>query len=425
MNYYNENDKYAAEWLRNLIADGQIPDGKVDTRSIEDVRPADLVGFTQHHFFCGIAGWPLALDLAGWPRNRPVFTGSCPCQPFSAAGKGAGTDDERHLWPAFHHLISQLSPSIVFGEQVASKQALEWWDIVASDLEGSGYACAAADLPAASVEAPHLRSRLFWVATRGMQRRGEWQFDELPNADLQRCNGQRIQLEPGQKGAEVAWRSAADKLPNTDSGRFDGRQNGKGNEPDRENAGWAKGISEPQPCVGAGELGNSENERLRQSNASNGQQATARGSVLFGSMAHGNEIGRERSGNARGRRAGLANHGENDELGNSSGARLAGRPNVSGNDGQELSPIERASRDVDGPGQSESFWANADWVGCTDGNWRAAKPGTRVLDARVSGRVVIQRPDGTSHAYSARSAIKGFGNAIVPQVAAEFIRSLM
>lgn len=164
MNYYNEIDPHAAQWLRNLIAVGLIADGDVDERSIEDVRPADLAGYTQCHFFAGIGGWAYALDLAGWPRDRPVWTGSCPCQPFSAAGAGNGFDDQRHLWPAWFHLIRECSPAIVFGEQVASSLALGWLDLVSADLEGAGYAVGAADLCAAGIGAPHVRQRLFWLA---------------------------------------------------------------------------------------------------------------------------------------------------------------------------------------------------------------------------------------------------------------------
>ena len=84
--YYNENNRFAAQWLRNLIAAGDIAPGDVDERSITEVRPDDLRGYTQCHFFAGIGGWSAALRLAGWPDDRPVWTGSCPCQPFSAAG---------------------------------------------------------------------------------------------------------------------------------------------------------------------------------------------------------------------------------------------------------------------------------------------------------------------------------------------------
>jgi len=170
--YYNEIEPYAAQWLRNLIAAGHIAPGDVDERSIEDVNPDDLRGYTQCHFFAGIGVWSRALRLAGWPDSRPVWTGSCPCQPFSAAGKGGGFDDERHLWPAFFHLIGERRPPVVFGEQVASKDGLAWLDLVQTDLEGAGYAAAAVDLCAAGVGAPHIRQRLWWVADVDEKQRG-------------------------------------------------------------------------------------------------------------------------------------------------------------------------------------------------------------------------------------------------------------
>jgi DNA (cytosine-5)-methyltransferase 1 len=161
--YYNEIDPFAAQWLRNLISAGLIAPGEVDTRSIEDVRPDDLRGFTQCHFFAGIGVWSHALRQAGWPDDQPVWTGSCPCQPFSTAGKAGGFADERHLWPAFFHLISERRPHVVFGEQVASADGLGWFDLVQTDLENEGYTAAAIDLCAAGVGAPHIRQRLYWV----------------------------------------------------------------------------------------------------------------------------------------------------------------------------------------------------------------------------------------------------------------------
>lgn len=173
--YYNENDPFAAQWLRNLIAAGHIAPGVVDERSIEDVTPDDLRGFTQCHFFAGVGVWSLALRRAGWPDDKPVWTGSCPCQPFSAAGKGNGFADERHLWPAFFHLISECKPGVIFGEQVASKDGLGWLDLVQTDLETENYAVGAVDLCAAGFGAPHIRQRLFWVAdTFGGKRARSW-----------------------------------------------------------------------------------------------------------------------------------------------------------------------------------------------------------------------------------------------------------
>lgn len=169
--YYNENDPAAAMWLCNLIQAGLIPAGDVDQRSIEDVRPSDLAEYQQCHFFAGIGGWAYALSLAEWDNSQPVWTGSCPCQPFSAAGKGDGFADERHLWPAWFHLISQCRPERIFGEQVAGAANHGWLDIVQSELEGQGYRVGAAVLGAHSVGAPHIRQRLWFVADTNGNRR--------------------------------------------------------------------------------------------------------------------------------------------------------------------------------------------------------------------------------------------------------------
>lgn len=162
--YYNEFDPFAAAWLRELIKAGHIAPGEVDERSIEEVVPTDLVGYTQCHFFAGIGVWSYSLRCAGWPDDRPVWTGSCPCQPFSAAGNGDGFADERHLWPAFHHLIRVCHPPVVFGEQVASKDGLAWLDLVCADMENTGYAFGALDTCVAGFGAPHIRQRLYWMA---------------------------------------------------------------------------------------------------------------------------------------------------------------------------------------------------------------------------------------------------------------------
>lgn len=168
--YYNEVDSYAAEWLRNLSRAGHIAPGEVDERSIEDVHPEDVKGFTQCHWFAGIGVWSHALRMAGWEDSRPAWTGSCPCQPFSAAGKGAGFDDERHLWPAWYWLIAQCRPVDVLGEQVASAAGLGWLDRVFADLQNANYACGAVDLCARRVAFPIRRSRLFFMAHSNGQR---------------------------------------------------------------------------------------------------------------------------------------------------------------------------------------------------------------------------------------------------------------
>lgn len=237
--YYNEFDKHAAAWLRRLIAEGLIAPGEVDDRPIQDVRADDLQGYEQCHFFAGIGGWSYALRLAGVADDAVVWTGSCPCQPFSSAGKRKGFADERHLWPEFFRLVAERRPAIASGEQVAGKPGLEWLAGVFADLETVGYACAAADLPAACVGAPHKRQRLFWVANSGGTRlegrkeqsarhqceAAERSGDACPvgNCNRQRCNGKRVRLlkrEPQQAGAETTWASEVVRCEDGNSRRI-------------------------------------------------------------------------------------------------------------------------------------------------------------------------------------------------------------
>lgn len=180
--YYNEIDPRSAAWLRELIKAGYIAPGEVDERSIEDVLPSDVRGFAQCHWFAGIGVWSYALRSSGWADDRHVWTGSCPCQPFSAAGKRVGFADERNLWPAFHHLINERRPSVVFGEQVASSSIDPWVDLVHADLEAVGYAFGCVPFPSASVGAPHIRDRLYWVANANNQRsQGRQRVRERPS----------------------------------------------------------------------------------------------------------------------------------------------------------------------------------------------------------------------------------------------------
>lgn len=161
--YYNEHAAYPADRLEDLIREGLIPYGTVDRRDIQDVQPEDLAGFTQCHFFAGIGGWAYACRLAGWPDDRPIWTGSCPCQPFSVAGRGRGTADARHLWPDFLRLIRACRPPVVVGEQVAGAAGTAWFSGVRADLAAEAYAVRGVDVTAYAIGAPHERQRLYWL----------------------------------------------------------------------------------------------------------------------------------------------------------------------------------------------------------------------------------------------------------------------
>ena len=322
MNYYNEHDPKAAAWLRELIKRGHIPDGVVDERSIEDVVPSELTGFAQCHFFAGIGGWSLALQLAGWPEDRPVWTGSCPCQPFSTAGKGSGFADERHLWPAFHHLISQCQPPVVFGEQVASKDGLAWLDLVHADCEASGYAFGASDLCAAGIGAPHIRQRLWWVAHSISERRRERQSGSQ-DADHATGSGKAGRMDNGLKpGLEGQWVRHCPEV---------GRD------------------GEVRPVAEAG-----ESCRVADANSAGPQQG----------------------------RAPATSTGHWDSA-------------VADGCNRWASPLH-------------GLWRDADWLFCRDGKWRPVEPGTSPLAHGLPARVV---------------RLRGYGNAIVPQIGAEFIKA--
>jgi DNA (cytosine-5)-methyltransferase 1 len=235
--YYNEFDPFAAQWLRNLIAAGHIAPGDVDERSIADVRPEDLEGYTQCHFFAGIGGWSYAARLAGWPDDLPLWSGSCPCQPFSAAGARKGFANDRHLWPEFLRLIRARRPSVVVGEQVASKDGLRWLDRVSADLEDADYARWAADFCAAGVEAPHIRQRLWWLAARRdwleHAARDGWQ-PWRPQPEWRRVDGRcfpdrRVGHAAVQGLERHAERSSFEKRPATQRAGRDDRRVGDAN----------------------------------------------------------------------------------------------------------------------------------------------------------------------------------------------------
>lgn len=255
--YYNEIDAYAAQWLRNLIAEGHIPAGDVDERSIADVQADDLRGYTQCHFFAGLGGWGYALRLAGWPDDKPVWTGSCPCQPFSVAGKQKGFADDRHLWPVWFNLIRECRPAVVFGEQVASAKL--WLDGVCTDMEAEGYAIGAAVLPACAVNAPHKRDRLWFVADAAYQlQHGRWNAGPGRRREPSDCgvlgdtnNNKRLEVRPREPSDVRAECATTERAGARDVAHPDISRQGEGQEQRSGQLGWPSG--DPQTCsiVGA------------------------------------------------------------------------------------------------------------------------------------------------------------------------------
>jgi DNA (cytosine-5)-methyltransferase 1 len=309
--WLNDHEPYAAQWLRTLW-----PQAIVDDRDIRALEPDDVLGHRRCHFFAGIGGWEYALQLAGWPEDRPVWTASLPCQPFSAAGRADGVLDQRHLWPAFHRLVAECRPATIVGEQVSSRAGRQWLAGVRTDLEALGYAVGAADLCAAGVGAPHIRQRLFWVA----------ESDE----------------RSGFRGVSQSDQRAVSPSDGENHGVADARNDGsQGLEPGRAAAG------------------------------------TTVGERIAGGMGDADSGGREE----------------------------CGLPEPRGLEGP-------SGHVVDGHGDlwGLDHWADAEWLVCLDGKTRRTQPGLRPLAHGVPARA---------------SRLRAYGNAIVPQVAAVFLRAVL
>jgi DNA (cytosine-5)-methyltransferase 1 len=308
MDYYNEFDPYTAQWLENAIHAKVLPPGRVDRRSIIDVKPRDLAGFTQCHIFAGIGGWKFALKLAGWPDTREAWTGSCPCQPFSTAGQKKGFADERHLWPAWFALIRACWPAVVLGEQVTNAIGKHWLDGVFDDMEGESYAGRAFVIPACSVDSPQPRERIWFV------------FDGYGIVEDRRSIGSAAGLATAHAGQE----ESAD-------------------------------LAHHRRCADCGDdfVGDAAGEPERFC-------IFCRGFEGSGAIASAGALD--------------AQHG--------------GR----------------------GVGGRDTFWSGAKWIIGPDGKARRIKPGVRLLAPGFSSRV---------------GRLRAYGNSIVPQVAAEVIKSYM
>ena len=458
MNFYNEWDPYAASWLRQLVEDGHIPPGEVDERDINTIDPDELIRYTQCHFFAGIGGWVYALRLANW-GDRRVWTGSCPCQPFSVAGNKKGASDkERNLWPVWFNLIKVVRPDTVFGEQVASavNEKYQWLDAVSHDLEDEGYRIGSGILPACSVKAPHIRQRLWFVADTNDNGRDE-SMREISGGLPERTDGSSV----------IDGRNMADTEHNgrnrsqADTSLEGSNESGIGIPVGDDIASARGSMADPQNqrLQGRGHVEREGSENLEDESQSDirgesGRRSKVNGIGMADPQNHGRDgrtipVERERpkdledesQSDIRGEPSG---HGEvsnivadNDSVGLKveREGEIQERQNESGDDadGCGIDMADPSDKGLEGGlsgGQNEEWeaidghvgrsgttgegepgqWDGIVWVYCKDKKIRPIKPGIQPLAYGVSARV---------------GKLRAIGNAIVPQVAAEIIRAYM
>jgi len=450
MHYYNDIDKNVAAWVRELISRKLVPEGEVDERSILDIHPSDLKGFTQCHFFCGILGWVRALQLAGIPTARRVWSMSCPCQPFSTAGEQKGQADERHLWPVAFELIRQCRPEFVVGEQVANAIGHGWLDGISADLESEDYACGAAVLGAHSVGAPHIRQRLYWMAysNRLGSGSGRGNLGEVRNVSEAECEPEHGAFVSGGSGSadggmahsagvrrHQQWGAEAAAIQGERPQRSgepapEGRLRQLPRRPERLGTSTDSGMGDTR-CQrdelgrGAGDVGctagEEQGEARERQRCGNADSGAGFDDAAFWGLEH---IGRGRQ--------------EMPYLQPQHGAHSVGAPHIrqrlywmaysnrqrsQGRERPEL--CKRAEQLSVGPRGAFDFWSDHRLVPCRDGKARRIESGVEPLVDGLPRGVVSVGDCGVQEAQATAEArvmrLKGYGNAIVPQAAAQFL----
>ena len=409
--YYNEFDPRAAAWIKELITARLIPNGEVDERSICDVQPDDLRGFTQAHFFCGIAGWPLALRRAGWPDDKPCWTGSCPCQSFSCAGKQRGVNDPRHLWPEMFRLIRERRPVHVFGEQVEAAIRHGWLDGISDDLEAEGYAVGSVVLAASSVAAPHKRSRIYWCGATG---------DGLAVAEGQGWPRVESQCEAGFSERPRLGSGSADPEPRTVANAPSGdRQRGSPQinehrfQPQGGDEHGVKGFTkQPKDC----------------------------------SLANPAQRGQRADGGAPGQPGHVDQRGAADAVGDRKQPRLEGHAGDGRAGHQPGREPARAARPVAAAGAVGNFWSDFRIIQTRDGKCRRIPDPQCFFQPMVDGvseyldalrdhgitEIEAQEIQAAMSGFPLAGKIpgrvallKGYGNAVVVECARAFIKAYM
>jgi DNA (cytosine-5)-methyltransferase 1 len=361
-----------------------------------------------HHY------WPNAIqyhditktDFSVHRGTIDILTGGFPCQPYSMAGKRLGKEDERHLWPHMLRAIREIRPRWVVGENVLG--LVNWngglvFDEVQADLEAEGYEVQPYVLPAVAVDAPHRRDRVWFVA-----------YSSAIIAGQKVGRGDEKKTQHG-----TARHGCKEIITHTSSNGYTDR---------REETGGQIGCSKQrgmQQSSGMGsewDVTDSKSEsgqrvRLEQREFSESEQREfgGRSRKVGGKWdAADSDLRPTRTpGEGGGTQSGW---GENDDEQNQWGGKAeqhTGRVDVSRHAPDSMLPRGRKDN---GRGESKFFDENGEI-----GNWETFPTQSPICSGDDG---IPARLDGITFSKWRNESIKGYGNAVVPQVVHQIFKAI-
>ena len=347
-----------------------------------------------------------------------IITGGFPCQPFSVAGKQKGTGDDRHLWPEMFRIIKAFRPRIVIGENVKGIINIQdglVFETVCTDLENEGYEVQAFNIPAAGVQAPHRRERIWIIATNVANPISD---DERREITRSYEEARRIQEEHRENDSSSGFFSGTSAIRNSDNGHeVMANPESKGTRSNNEGI-WQRvsGTSGGKGTVGTKEVMANTNTGLRDGTE---EEIQSRGKTLNPSSAGRGvedvanpESVRFRGGNSEECGTEKRKFQQSEQEGGSIRSETEGRSsqnrtNVANTESSVGNELQVDTRD----GKLETQEIPRDGSSLRrEGSWWDVEPDVGRVAHGIPGRV---------------HRLKGLGNSIVPQIAEEIGKAII
>ena len=347
-----------------------------------------------------------------------ILSGGFPCQPFSVAGKQKGTGDDRHLWPEMFRIIKAFRPRIVIGENVKGIINIQdglVFETVCTDLENEGYEVQAFNIPAAGVQAPHRRERIWIIATNVANPISD---DERREITRSYEEARRIQEEHRENDSSSGFFSGTSAIRNSDNGHeVMANPESKGTRSNNEGI-WQRvsGTSGGKGTVGTKEVMANTNTGLRDGTE---EEIQSRGKTLNPSSAGRGvedvanpESVRFRGGNSEECGTEKRKFQQSEQEGGSIRSETEGRSsqnrtNVANTESSVGNELQVDTRD----GKLETQEIPRDGSSLRrEGSWWDVEPDVGRVAHGIPGRV---------------HRLKGLGNSIVPQIAEEIGKAII